>query len=371
MAPDEHQRAERLDRYWDAVLRGETPARPAGIDDIAAAVIARLGESAVSPYLLDAQHRVRQQIVGSTAASVASYVPPAHASVPAGEGRVRKVRPGIPWHDRPILRFAAAAILVLAIVFAIDIIRPDHGPNGNHGGAPAIQAPATPSPVTTDGIVLEYTVPVADLPTTDWMRTVLDHLSIPPGTTTGGSSNCCSGPMIEYVLSGSYTVRVAAAIEVIRAAGKIEQIPVNTEVTLGPGDSLISRSETTVQITVAGPEPAELLNWILVDHNRDPTKHEEHVLGSWIVRRDDTKNPITSIPRVPLEVQIRMVVVPNGDAVPTPATGLQLVMPVDDGSFVTHVSDGSTQVFGKDEQPVTTYLLTMTQPGAPAGTPAP
>ena len=82
-------------------------------------------------------------------------------------------------------------------MFAIDIIRPDHGPNGNHGGAPAIQAPATPSPVTTDGIVLEYTVPVADLPTTDWMRTVLDHLSIPPGTTTGGSSNCCSGPMIE------------------------------------------------------------------------------------------------------------------------------------------------------------------------------
>ena len=65
--------------------------------------------------------------------------------------------------------------------------------------------------------MFQATLPVDDLPTTDRIRTVFDHLWIPPGTTTGGSSNCCSGPMIEYVISGSYTVRAAAAIEVIRA----------------------------------------------------------------------------------------------------------------------------------------------------------
>ena len=64
-------------------------------------------------------------------------------------------------------------------------------------------------------------------------------------------------------------------------------MPANSGVTLGPGDSLISRSETAVQITVGGAEPAELLNWILVDHSSDPDQSEEHVRHEWIVKRDD------------------------------------------------------------------------------------
>ena len=57
-----------------------------------------------------------------------------------------------------------------------------------------------------------------------------------------------------------------------------------------------------------------------------------------------------------------MEIVPNGESVAAPESGMQLVMPVDDGSFVARLSDGSTQVFGEIDQPVTTYILTMETP---------
>jgi hypothetical protein len=363
-----------LDRFWDAVVTGEA-GEPSGLDVTFAATVRRLHaaqpRSGANPrFVADLWGELSR---GDQPAERAVSPRRLHRGPVDARPIPRSLEDGAGTGDSrrwlPIL--LSAALLVLTLGVALGARLPGRVSGPDHGGAPAIQAPATPSPVATNGVVLEFTVPVVDLPTTDWARTVFDHLSIPPGTTAAGSSNCCSGPMIEYVLSGSYTVRVAAAIKVIRAGGTIEHIPANTEVTLGPGDGLISRSETAAQITVAGPKPAELLNWILVDHSRDPAKHEEHVLRSWIVRRDDTKNPITAIPRAPLEVQIRKVSVPSGDAIPAPATGLLLVMPIAPGSYVTHVSDGSTQVFGTDEQPVTTYLLTLTQPNAPDGTPTP
>jgi hypothetical protein len=270
----------------------------------------------------------------------------------------------------PILVSAALVLATLGIAWRE--FGPGRDDPSSHTGAPAINAPASPTPdATPDDTVLELTLPVDALPTTDRIRTVVDHLSIPPGTTTGGSSNCCSGPMIQYVISGGYAVTVAAPVQVIRAESMIDQIPANTEVALGPGDSLISRSEAPVQITVAGSEPAELLNWVLVNHSADRTKTEEYVRHEWLVYRDDTKNPLAALPRTPVTVRIRMVIVPNGNSIAAPESGMQFVMPVDDGSFVARLSDGSTQVFGEINQPVTTYILTTEQPGAATGTPLP
>src|SRR6476620_8285953 len=163
MAPDEHQRAERLHHDWDAVLRGETPARPAGIDAIAAAVIARLGESAVSPYLASVQQRIRQQIVASAGAAELSapQLPP----VSGPQVRGRQFRPSEVRTSLRVIILAAVAVLALGLGLALglfDLGRDDE----SHTIGPAIQAPATPSQeATPDDIVLNLTLPADSIPT--------------------------------------------------------------------------------------------------------------------------------------------------------------------------------------------------------------
>ena len=172
--------------------------------------------------------------------------------------------------------------------------------------------PATPSPETTPGdTVLELTFPVDALPTGDGVSAGLGYFSIPPGNSSTWISKCCRGPLIEYVVSGQYTVTVAAAIEVFRADGTVEQIPANTVATLGPGDSLLSRNETEAQAVNNGMEPVDIVQWTFVDESGDDRQFQGALaagLDRWRRRRcpgtaadaapaDHESNSARSMPR--------------------------------------------------------------------------
>ena len=62
MERDEQRRADDLDRYWDAILRGEIPANSSSVGNEAAAVIAHLGEPSISEPHHGVQERVRARI---------------------------------------------------------------------------------------------------------------------------------------------------------------------------------------------------------------------------------------------------------------------------------------------------------------------
>ena len=114
---------------------------------------------------------------------------------------------------RPVLRYAAAAVLIIGIVLALDVIR---GPDRDHGGAPAIEAPATPSPeASPDDTVLQLTLPATALPTGDKLGAGLAVFTIAPGTWSSWDQTCCPGVLVEHVVTGQYTVRAEVAITVV------------------------------------------------------------------------------------------------------------------------------------------------------------
>ena len=181
----------------------------------------------------------------------------------------------------PILVSAALVLATLGIVWReFDLRRDDPS---SHTGAPAINAPASPtSDATSNDTVLELTILADTLPTGDGVSAGLGYFSILPGKSSTWISKCCRGPLIEYVVSGQYTVTSTAAIDVIRGDGTVEQVPANTAVTLGPGDSLLSRNETEVQAENNGSELVEIVQWTFIDDSGDTASFRGHLLPGWI-----------------------------------------------------------------------------------------
>jgi hypothetical protein len=372
VVPDDHRLADDLDRYWDATLRGEAPARPGGIDEISAAIIARLREPTESRYLADAQQRVRQQVVESTTTVRPPVIPSPESDL---ENRERMSRLNVRGAPRTVLILAATILLALGVALAIDILRE---PNPDHGGGPAIHAPATPTPET----VLEITLPATALPTGDGVGAGLAVFTIAPGTRSTWDQTCCPGVLVEYVLSGQYTVRSQAAITVVRASGAAEEVPARTEVVLNPGDSLISRDEVGVEAANTGTEPVALLSWLLITGDGTFNSRVQlpmwdqfgpqftgHKLPGWVeglpgdVREmADVQGPIM-LDAAPATIQLRRVTLPDNSTVSLPADGLQFVAPVGPHADKLRQADHTLRILGEIGQPVTVYILTLHQGG--------
>jgi hypothetical protein len=171
------------------------------------------------------------------------------------------------WLGRPILRSVAVAILVLGFVMAIDIVR---DPGRDRGGAPAIQAPATPSPEASPaGTVVELTLPAEAIPHTHARFIALEHDTISPGADARWTPYAGTGPYMEYVISGSFTVRIEGDVEVLRADGTLDYEPANSDITLFQGDTLISLLQNAMETKNPGTSPAETMNWLFIDDPGD------------------------------------------------------------------------------------------------------
>jgi hypothetical protein len=260
----------------------------------------------------------------------------------------------------------AAALLLLALAsayLALGPLRPDRPPGRT---LPAAFVPATPSlppGVLADETVLTLTIPGDALPGGDDLLTAITHYSIPPGTRSTWTDDCCPGPHVEFVMSGAYTVRVQVPIRVYRANGGMEEIPTNTEVTLGPGDALLSRQEATMAAANSGVEPVELLDWGLVGNGVFAGPYQ---LAGWTMHNSSNLESPSNLAPTPVQLRLRRLTL-AADAILTPSIGsfVSLAVSAEPHTSLGRRSDGSFRNTGAT--PVTVYLVTLDQQSA--GTP--
>ncbi len=163
---------------------------------------------------------------------------------------------------------AAAALVMLAAAFAGYLLfGPGESGNDPQPVIPAvIEADGTPTPDAPEAeLLLQTVLPDGVMATGEQVGAGFVHYSFP--VTSYPSTwypYCCSGPMIEFVVDGVYTIQAQEPIQVIRSDGSVEDIPADTEVVLNAGDGLISNVATIVDISNSGPETVELLNWAII-----------------------------------------------------------------------------------------------------------
>jgi hypothetical protein len=380
MGPEDRQRADLLDRYWDAIVQHERGTRTAEVDAVTATIISQLSAPPASPYLLAAKQRVRQALAASARATADDWSPrPEQFTTESRRfmSRAVRTRPVLPWgRDR------AAAVILMAAGAAIlfGLLRLSHDED-RHTGGPAVYAPATPSPeATPDDTVLHLTLPATALPTGDSLGAGLAVFTIAPGTWSRWDQTCCPGVLVEHVVSGRYTVRAQAAITVVRADQAVETIPASTEVVLNPGDSLVSRDEVGVEAGNTGTEPVTLLSWLLIQGDGTFNSHVRlplwvelwpqftgHKLPGWVEGQPgdiremaDIQGPIT-VTAAPATIRLQRVTMQDGDAVPMPVGSLQFIAPVGPHADKLRQADNTYRVLGEIGQPVTVYVLTLRQ----------
>jgi hypothetical protein len=377
---DERRRADALDRYWDAVQRGETPPRPAEVDDVSTMVIARLGERRASVPPDEVRRRVRLQLLDRATPeedTVQTLTHPRPSGFPAG--------PLVPPRrfPRPLWRWASAQLVTaLLLLLTLGLGYRAFGP-----GRPAARPPELPAIVATPGTptpagpaeeaLLAVALPAEVLPRGDGVGFGLGHNTVPPGTRSRWDASrgaCCPGVRIEYVLEGSYAVRAEGPIRVERADGAAAEVGAGTEVVLGPGDAVVSRYETAFESANPGATPVELLLVVLVDHYvlADPA------LPGWIENEialaTDTE---LSVPPGPAALRLRRVALaPDAVLQPPPDAGGHLVVTTSPGVRLARVPTGDPLVALRNQgrNPVTLYVATLESAGdgaTPAATPAP
>lgn len=379
-----------LNRFWNELTERGTSDAP-DLDTGDAMLVRRLQSLAAASLPGAARERVWRGLLdayepnadstkrpqnGATAIAHTPSVPDNRRAHPRANRPLPRPAPG--WMTRPVLRYAAAAVLIIGIVLALDVIR---GPDRDHGGAPAIEAPATPSPeASPDDTVLQLTLPATALPTGDKLGAGLAVFTIAPGTWSSWDQTCCPGVLVEHVVTGQYTVRAEVAITVVRADGAAEEIPTRTRVVLNPGDSLVSRDEVGVEAGNMGTEPVTLLSWLLIQGDGTFNSHVRlplwielwpqftgHKLPGWVEGQPgdiremaDIQGPIT-VNAAPAMIQLQRVTMQDGQAVPIPADGLQFIAPVGPHADKLRQTDNTYRVLGEIGQPVTVYVLTLRQ----------
>jgi hypothetical protein len=373
-------------RYWDELVQGKS-AKPGELDPQLASLIQQLHaqRDVVPPPDPAYARHLREDLMNQTAdAGTVPLIPPSVA-VPAPNGRTQprswraSVLPGMEsrTHRRWRLGPFATAVLVLLVLGLVYVVfGPGRADNSRPAGIPAVvfptstTIPPTPTPVATEETLLQVTIPADALPHGEGVSSGLAHFSIPPGTRSTWEPYCCPGPMVEYVLEGTYTVRAEAAIQLVRADGTVEEVPAGTEVVLGPGDGLISRNETVVEAANTGATPVELLNWVLIEKG----DFGGHSLLGWVDHMADVQGPL-AVPAGPATLLLRRVELAPDATFPAPAAGtLRFGVTLPNNAAGTPVaadlgqqSDGTIRTVGAEA--ITIYILTLEPAGGATGSP--
>ncbi len=386
MVPDDYAEEERaVDRFWDHVAQGRPDAN-GGLDPADAATIQYLHafDDRSGPTRAFVQ-RLREDLMHTHAIPVSSDPSPRWWPRERGAQPLHPAIPRTPargGHQRWSLTRLAAVLVVLVTLgvgaFALGTGRwtaPDQ-----RTMIPAVIAPATPSPDgVTEQTLVTVTLPANVLPRGAGVGAGLAHFTIPPGTrSTWTPPSCCPGPVMEYVLSGSYTVQAQAAIRVIRTDGPVEEIPAGTEVTLAAGDALVSRNEIVVEGANSGAASVELLSWVLVD---DPSERSSgHLLAGWIthaydVRSGDAGSYGIRVPTGPATVRLQRIDLAPGAAFPPSAEGTRFAVTLPENAagtpragLIGRMSDNTMVNTGQAET-LTVYVLTLEPTSGGSGTP--
>jgi hypothetical protein len=262
---------------------------------------------------------------------------------------------------RPALTAATAIAVLLAVVIGGTLF--DRSGSHQPTTIPGAVVQASPSPTADGETVLDITIPAELLPESDTISSAFAWDTLQPGKSGTWEPICCTGLLLEFVQSGTYTVQAEDEIHLIRAGGDLEPVEAGTEVTLEAGDALLTEITVAMESANNGAEPVELLNWFYVD---DPMS----VFGGKAFPgfvQNSVDIPFT-VPDLtgPLTVQIRHVDLEPGTRIePEAGTILLGLTPGGQTGYLTDAPDESFEAMSFEDTPVSAWVLTVE--GQPAG----
>lgn len=379
--------AHAIDRYWDEVFQGSPAGSdPEALDPDLAATVRRVHALNVAPTADRVfASRLWADLMGAQGIAGGDRPRPTVDPAPSGRAVATPLRPApVPFGAPPtrhrwgLARLATAVVLLLVFGLVYIASGPNRSDDGRRAALPAMVLPTgTPAPAATaEESLLVLTLPAESLPRGQTIGSGIADAVIPPGirsTWEPLEPYCCPGPMVEYVIEGTYTVRADAAIRVVRADGATEEAPAGTAVTLGPGDSLISRNETVVETANTGTTPVILLNWTLIAVD-PPGSFSGHRLTGWTQNSADVQEPLT-LSAGPATLRLRRVELAPGAADMPPPGSLSFVVVLPQNAAGTPVptfygrqADGALRNTSS-RNAITVYILTLEPAGGAAGSP--
>ena len=355
MERDERERADALDRRWDAVLRGEAPSTT-DLDADLATLVARLHTAGSAiPALFPDRNLAWRELLQAPTPSVDSWsdgetTPPVW---PHPNGQIdlsaerRSITP-LPRRGRWLLtQLATAALLLLTLAAGFAAIRqriPETRDEARWVPALVRALDASPGGIV-DTPLIEATFTAEELPRGEKDATYY-QLTIPPAASLpylGGlfcgcrSETITSGVGVEVVQVGVYTLRLEAPLRVQRAgfSRPSEEIPAGTEVTLAAGDAIIYPDYAAPgDIRNTSNEPVTLIGVAIIatEASGTPLPQVPPEVRATLLTHTSTSD-WEAFPPGPLNVALRQVTLPPGSSVgPYEPVGLQ-AMQIESGTI--------------------------------------
>ena len=375
-----------LRRYWDDVVRGR-PADPGTLDPALAETIrllhARDDAPGATPDFSARLLTHLEERMTTTHGDLRTPSDPLRLSLlPSTNGRtpISSLWPPLPRQSssrpwgRPTTHLATAALIVVTLAFAYLAFGP---PRSDGQPAPVARIPAaivtlaTPSPTAmADEALVAITLPAGVIP--EEIVRGLNHYSVPPGSEGTWDWTCCTGARLDYILEGTYTIRGAGPMQVLRggAAGSWEKIAPGTEIVLEAGDALYSRMEDTFEAVNSGSVSVELLDAVLFAGTPldDPVPYEASGVAAWEYHDQDIWTVPVSMPPGPVTLRLRQATLATDAELPlAPGAVMQLAVTRDEGGIVSTQED--FVVKNVSQKPVSLYALTLEPVNGASGTP--
>ncbi len=222
-----------------------------------------------------------------------------------------------------LLATAVLLLLTLALGFVVILQQPPEPPGEPHWTPSLVRALATAPGNVGDVALVEAVFGLDQLPAGE-KEAIFYRLTLPPGETltalVGPSCGCPGWPVsggvgAESVQSGQYQLRLAAPMRVQRhGASQAETIPMDTEVTLGPGDAAIYPDYiAAAEIRAAGDVPVQLVGVAIVGTEPSGPLAPTLPLG---VRGEELTRSVPSdwkkLAAGPVGISLRQVTLPAG-----------------------------------------------------------
>jgi hypothetical protein len=369
-----------LDRFWDSHITGEAISSPL-IDPALEEAVRRLHTAEdvdrAEPAFIS---HLWEDLMNATSTAYPPVGPTPNTTGIAREQRESHPIIYLPELFRHRLSiFAAAAILLAALGGIAAYWLLDGGDSGRQTGAPAIFAPASPSPEPMpDDLLFDITVPADVIPPSgNGAAALVSIIAEPKSEGTWVGDTCCPGVLLLYVVDGTYMVRPdRGSITVYRAGmtGEPETITEGTDVELEPGDLLLTAKRTNLALSNPATTPVKLLTWDLLvgNYSSDPARLPLPSGWSREGRNADREFDL-SLPREDARLTLQRVTLSGTETFPAPPGSLMQAVEADFHGNPRHTKLSDYSVASYENAPVTLYVLTFQPLGAGegTGTPAP
>lgn len=365
---DERNDEDGLSHFWNALVRGELPAREADLPPEEMAVLRRLQRAGSAPLsgltAAEAWPRVLAHMTASPRAkehpmaltrTVDLFTP--GLSVNGREpGNVVPLHRSVHWARAQL---ATAALLLLTLIVSIGTIGWLRAQRTERPASLPVMM-ATPAAETTAETLFSATLPADRIPTGSEKDLVLWNFALEPGIRAPiapAMQSCCRGPQITHVVDGNLTLTVDGPMWLYSgAATEGEEISPGTETVLRAGDTAVYDFSLPTEFANRGVGIARVVSG-----------------GYWEGRIgrppfDDARityvdvydvYPDAPLPSGPIQVTLTQTTIPPGEATLAPPAGSLIVhVGVESDVSVGENSDGSLRNVSPRE--ATLYILTFT-----------